>query len=138
MVRVSEYDRIYRRDLQSHRRHERLTERSASECLDGQPPGHRRADYNDSKRTTPDPVRSQAHVLARIRSDRQPYFSGRPVWCKLLPVASREAKMGLEKRSIAIVGAGIGGLAVAATLQRAGMRADVYEQAAGFARVGAG
>jgi 2-polyprenyl-6-methoxyphenol hydroxylase-like FAD-dependent oxidoreductase len=39
---------------------------------------------------------------------------------------------------IAIVGAGIGGLAAAATLQRAGFVVDVYEQARAFARVGAG
>ncbi len=46
--------------------------------------------------------------------------------------------MSLEKRSIAIVGAGIGGLAAAATLRRAGVMVDVYEQAGQFARVGAG
>jgi 2-polyprenyl-6-methoxyphenol hydroxylase-like FAD-dependent oxidoreductase len=40
---------------------------------------------------------------------------------------------------IAIVGAGIGGLAVAGTLRRAGFtEVDVYEQARAFARVGAG
>src|SRR5579884_2242976 len=46
--------------------------------------------------------------------------------------------MGLEKLSIAIVGAGIGGMATAATLQRIGAKVDVYEQAAQFGRVGAG
>jgi salicylate hydroxylase/6-hydroxynicotinate 3-monooxygenase len=40
--------------------------------------------------------------------------------------------------SIAIVGAGIGGLAVAATLRRFGMEARIYEQAERFARIGAG
>ena len=40
--------------------------------------------------------------------------------------------------SIAIVGAGIGGLAVAATLRRIGIDASVHEQAARFARIGAG
>jgi salicylate hydroxylase/6-hydroxynicotinate 3-monooxygenase len=40
--------------------------------------------------------------------------------------------------SIAIVGAGIGGLAVAATLRRFGMEARVYEQAERLARIGAG
>lgn len=40
--------------------------------------------------------------------------------------------------SIAIVGAGIGGLATAATLSREGLEVDVYEQATRFARVGAG
>ena len=40
--------------------------------------------------------------------------------------------------SIAIVGAGMGGLAAAATLRRAGFDVRVYEQATRFARVGAG
>ena len=40
--------------------------------------------------------------------------------------------------SIAIVGAGMGGLAAAGTLARAGFDVRVYEQAARFARVGAG
>jgi len=40
--------------------------------------------------------------------------------------------------SIAVVGAGIGGLAVAACLRRAGMDVQIYEQATQFARVGAG
>jgi 2-polyprenyl-6-methoxyphenol hydroxylase-like FAD-dependent oxidoreductase len=40
--------------------------------------------------------------------------------------------------SVAIVGAGIGGLAVAATLRQVGFEVDVYEQASRFARVGAG
>ena len=38
-----------------------------------------------------------------------------------------------KKLSIAIVGAGMGGLAVAATLRRAGFDVQVYEQAARFA-----
>ena len=40
--------------------------------------------------------------------------------------------------SIAIVGAGIGGLAAAAALRQVGFEATVYEQADAFARVGAG
>ena len=40
--------------------------------------------------------------------------------------------------SIAIIGAGIGGLAVAAALRKTGREATVYEQAEAFARVGAG
>src|ERR1700743_2224195 len=40
--------------------------------------------------------------------------------------------------SIAIVGAGMGGLAVAGTLRQAGVDVTVYEQAHQFARVGAG
>ena len=46
--------------------------------------------------------------------------------------------MPTHQRSIAIVGAGMGGLAAAATLLRIGMKVDIYEQAARFARVGAG
>ncbi|HVA94392.1 MAG TPA: FAD-dependent monooxygenase [Candidatus Dormibacteraeota bacterium] len=46
--------------------------------------------------------------------------------------------MGQKKPSIAIVGAGIGGMAVAATLRQIGMDVRVYEQAARFARIGAG
>ena len=40
--------------------------------------------------------------------------------------------------SIAIVGAGMGGLATAAALRRVGIRVAVYEQATQFARIGAG
>jgi 2-polyprenyl-6-methoxyphenol hydroxylase-like FAD-dependent oxidoreductase len=43
-----------------------------------------------------------------------------------------------KKLSIAVVGAGMGGLAVAATLRRAGIEVQVYEQASRFARIGAG
>jgi 6-hydroxynicotinate 3-monooxygenase len=39
---------------------------------------------------------------------------------------------------IAIIGAGIGGLAVAAALHQRGFAAEIYEQADKFARVGAG
>src|ERR1700690_1845141 len=46
--------------------------------------------------------------------------------------------MGLEKLSIAIVGAGIGGMAAAGTLGQIGGNVSVYEQASQFARVGAG
>jgi 2-polyprenyl-6-methoxyphenol hydroxylase-like FAD-dependent oxidoreductase len=42
------------------------------------------------------------------------------------------------KISIAVVGAGMGGLAVAATLRRVGIDVEVYEQASRFARIGAG
>ena len=46
----------------------------------------------------------------------------------------------MTKRSprIAIVGAGMGGLAAAATLRRSGIEVRVYEQAKSFARIGAG
>jgi 2-polyprenyl-6-methoxyphenol hydroxylase-like FAD-dependent oxidoreductase len=46
--------------------------------------------------------------------------------------------MGLSKLSIAVVGAGMGGLAVAATLRRIGIQVQVYEQAERFTRIGAG
>ena len=45
----------------------------------------------------------------------------------------------MKNLSIAIVGAGMGGLAVAGTLRRTGFtNVRVYEQASGFARIGAG
>src|ERR1700757_5517977 len=40
--------------------------------------------------------------------------------------------------SVAVVGAGMGGLAVAATLRRVGIDVQVYEQAPRFGRIGAG
>ena len=43
-----------------------------------------------------------------------------------------------EKLSIAVVGAGMGGLAVAATLRRVGFDVRIYEQAPRFVRIGAG
>jgi salicylate hydroxylase/6-hydroxynicotinate 3-monooxygenase len=43
-----------------------------------------------------------------------------------------------NKLSIAVVGAGMGGLAVAATLRQAGFAVEVYEQAQRFGRIGAG
>ena len=46
--------------------------------------------------------------------------------------------MAQRKLTIAIVGAGIGGLTAAATLRQAGINVQVYEQARQFARVGAG
>mgnify|MGYP003341928791 CR=1 FL=1 len=46
--------------------------------------------------------------------------------------------MSNQKLSIAIVGAGMGGLALAATLRRAGFNPQVYEQAKQFERIGAG
>ena len=42
------------------------------------------------------------------------------------------------KPKIAVLGAGMGGLAMAALLDRAGCDVTVYEQAKAFARVGAG
>src|SRR5258708_40353791 len=46
--------------------------------------------------------------------------------------------MSRKKPSIAILGAGRGGLAVAATLRRVGIAPHIYEQAPRFARIGAG
>ena len=46
--------------------------------------------------------------------------------------------MGLEERSIAIVGGGMGGLATAATLGQLGIDVTIYEQAQAFTRIGAG
>ncbi len=43
-----------------------------------------------------------------------------------------------RKLSVAIIGAGIGGLTAASTLLRVGIEVQIYEQASGFARVGAG
>jgi 6-hydroxynicotinate 3-monooxygenase len=40
--------------------------------------------------------------------------------------------------NIAIIGAGMGGLAAAATPRRVGLDAKVYEQASKFSRLGAG
>ncbi len=44
----------------------------------------------------------------------------------------------MEKISVAIIGAGMGGLAAAAGLSRAGLKVTVYEQATKFTRLGAG
>jgi 6-hydroxynicotinate 3-monooxygenase len=44
----------------------------------------------------------------------------------------------MKKLSVAVIGAGIGGLAAAAALRRAGIEVTVYEQAARFTRIGAG
>ena len=44
----------------------------------------------------------------------------------------------MAKPSIAIVGAGLGGLTAASTLRQAGFDVQVYEQASRFARIGAG
>jgi salicylate hydroxylase/6-hydroxynicotinate 3-monooxygenase len=46
--------------------------------------------------------------------------------------------MARKSPKIAIIGAGMGGLAAAATLRKVGVEVQVYEQAARFARVGAG
>src|ERR1700675_1605704 len=44
----------------------------------------------------------------------------------------------MTKLSVAIVGGGMGGLATAAALHRAGIEVNVYEQASKFIRLGAG
>ena len=53
-------------------------------------------------------------------------------------MAERRQGVARAKPSIAIVGAGMGGLTAAATLRQAGFTVRVYEQASRFARVGAG
>src|SRR5215475_14415237 len=58
-----------------------------------------------------------------------------------MPVSKRnrtEQDMRNRPLSIAIVGAGMGGLAAAATLRQIGIDVQVYEQATRFARIGAG
>src|SRR5579862_3499858 len=54
------------------------------------------------------------------------------------PASAKIVRMPHTKPSLAIVGAGMGGLAAAAALRRAGFDVGVYEQAPAFARVGAG
>ena len=44
----------------------------------------------------------------------------------------------MNNLSVAVIGAGIGGLATAAALRRVGVDVTIYEQARRFARVGAG
>src|SRR5712671_1378610 len=46
--------------------------------------------------------------------------------------------MAAERARIAVIGAGIGGLTVAACLLRLGFSVEVYEQASQFAPIGAG
>ena len=46
--------------------------------------------------------------------------------------------MSKQTPSIAILGAGIGGLAVSACLRQFGIETIIYEQAPAFARIGAG
>ncbi|MBX3567439.1 MAG: FAD-dependent monooxygenase [Rhizobiaceae bacterium] len=43
-----------------------------------------------------------------------------------------------KQRNIAVIGAGLGGVAAAALLQKAGFKVDIYEQAPAFSRLGAG
>ncbi len=45
--------------------------------------------------------------------------------------------MGTSEPRIAIVGAGIGGLSLALALRERGLRADVFEEAAGLTEIGA-
>jgi 6-hydroxynicotinate 3-monooxygenase len=52
--------------------------------------------------------------------------------------SQRETPVKERTERIAVVGAGLGGLAVAGFLQRAGFPATVYEQAPTFSRIGAG
>src|SRR6201994_1878099 len=54
------------------------------------------------------------------------------------PAAHFDEVRRMTKLSVAIIGAGMGGLATAAALHRAGIEANVYEQASKFTRLGAG
>src|SRR6476660_2134911 len=59
--------------------------------------------------------------------------------CERPPTEAARAGMGMARPlSIAIIGAGMGGLATAAALRRVGIEVAVYEQATQFARIGAG
>ena len=55
----------------------------------------------------------------------------RPAWC------AERVRSGVSLR-VAVVGGGIGGLAAAAFLRRAGLAATVYEQADEITEIGAG
>jgi salicylate hydroxylase/6-hydroxynicotinate 3-monooxygenase len=57
----------------------------------------------------------------------------RPAYRFAIPATMREKNL-----SIAIAGAGMGGLTVAATLRHFGMDVQIYEQAPRFTRIGAG
>jgi 2-polyprenyl-6-methoxyphenol hydroxylase-like FAD-dependent oxidoreductase len=61
-----------------------------------------------------------------------------PLVCEADVETKPERGMSRKNLAIAIIGAGMGGLAVAATLRRAGFEPLVYEQATEFARIGAG
>jgi 6-hydroxynicotinate 3-monooxygenase len=50
----------------------------------------------------------------------------------------KETRAAMSRLSVAILGAGMGGLAAAAALRRIGLEPTVYEQAAQFTRLGAG
>jgi 6-hydroxynicotinate 3-monooxygenase len=53
-------------------------------------------------------------------------------------IRSKQWAGAMEKTSVAVIGAGMGGLAAAAGLSRAGLNVTVYEQATKFTRLGAG
>src|SRR5260370_24253268 len=55
-----------------------------------------------------------------------------------MPRSQPEPPVKARTQRIAVIGAGLGGLAVAGFLQRAGFPATVYEQAPTFSRIGAG
>jgi 2-polyprenyl-6-methoxyphenol hydroxylase-like FAD-dependent oxidoreductase len=61
-----------------------------------------------------------------------------PLVCDADVETKPERRMSGKNLAIAIIGAGMGGLAVAATLRRADFKPLIYEQATEFARIGAG
>jgi 2-polyprenyl-6-methoxyphenol hydroxylase-like FAD-dependent oxidoreductase len=61
-----------------------------------------------------------------------------PLICEADIETKPERRMSRKNLAIAIIGAGMGGLAAAAALRRVGFAPRVYEQASAFARIGAG
>jgi glycine/D-amino acid oxidase-like deaminating enzyme len=61
-----------------------------------------------------------------------------PAKARLVKQAQARSMTIVRRTSIAIVGCGIGGLTVAASLLRAGFDVQVYEQASALGEVGAG
>src|ERR1700760_1076747 len=62
----------------------------------------------------------------------------KPARRRALPASARHGENIMKKPRIAIVGAGLGGTAAAALMQRAGYQVRLYEQAPAFSRLGAG
>jgi hypothetical protein len=78
-----------------------------------------------------------AQETAPLQAVLASYFISRPVGCGFSPGSAGSHTRGMVT-SVAVIGGGIGGLAAAAFLDRAGLRATVYEQACELGEVGAG